>query len=198
MSSENRAGIAWADNPGPERFKMFPIYNPTPDRPVNVIILSDKITGVYIHYYDRRTRPCTRLEGRCHGCEIAVDRRWKAYLAAFDPIKGRLCIAELTREAVEKCPSLTTLNGRLRGLHLRLDRTGQSRNSRVQAKVYERTSTPDNMPAPFALREALERVWFEGRRGAEDKPERDQVAEEQAADRELVREAFTPKGVPLG
>jgi hypothetical protein len=139
---------------------MIPIYSAKVERPVNGVIICPALVGVELHYYDNRSRPCMKHVLPCEGCERHIDLRWKGYLGCWDRGKGRLFLAEVTREAYDRMPLFEQYKGRLRGMTIRLDRTGQSKNSRVSAKLAVWAGPAHELPPVFNMQEALERIWW--------------------------------------
>lgn len=160
MNDRTGGAVAWSPGPDPDRRPYYPIYSPTTDRDVAVVVLSQDVTGVYVHYYNHRTRPCLASRDLCEGCDLRYPRRWKGYLACWDKSRGRLCLAQLTQEAFLRTAGLHALRGKLRGCVLRLTRAGASRNSRVNAQVKPVTWEEGLLPPAFDVKAALERIWF--------------------------------------
>lgn len=168
MANRHDGAVAYADRPDPDRRPFYEIRSPTMDREVQSVILSHNVLGVYTHYYNRRTRPCLGSKEKCEGCGMAYDRRWKAFLAAWDRSKGRLEMVEVTQEAFLRCPGFHVAQVDLRGMVIRLFRAGTSRNARVTAQLTKANWPPGILPAAFDVKAALERVWFTV--PAEEKP----------------------------
>lgn len=166
MDERRREGVQWADAPDSGRTVMYHIYAPKPGRDVNLVILGETLHGAYTHWIDKRTRPCMGTKENCEGCQLGIDKRWKGYLACWDRGKGRLVLAEVTREAYLRCPQFEVWKGQLRGKTLKLQRNGESRNSRVTATVAHYGGPPGSLPPAFNVVTALEHIWFDGPDGA--------------------------------
>lgn len=160
MSESNRTRGVWCSTPDAHRRIMYPIYTPKVGKDVVVVILSQEMTGAHVHYFSGRTQPCIRESGKCEGCERGADRRWKGYLACLDKAKGRQVLVEVTREAFMRCQGFAAYAGQLRGMVLRLIRSGEAKNSRVQAQLMKYTGHIAELPPEFNVKAALEVIWF--------------------------------------
>lgn len=160
MSAAGKIAPAYADRPQADRRPFYPIWSPTPDREIHVVLVSQSLLGVFTHWIDGRTRPCLGSREECVGCDLKLPRRWKCFLGAFNPASGRLGILEVTQEAFLRCRQLNEDSGKLRGLTVRLIRTGLAKNARVTALVGARVTAGATVPPSFDVKAALERVWF--------------------------------------
>jgi len=159
MNDNSDAGsIQWTNEfPGQEKL-FIPIVSPKVGSTTRVIITSEKWQGVYTHYFDCRTRPCTGSELDCDGCFKKLSRRWKAYLCGALMPNGRKVIVELTHGAMQGCPELVQTRESLRGRRLAISRNGTARNSSVRCTLEPSTSELF-IPEPFDLMAALCKVW---------------------------------------
>lgn len=161
MSSDHscRMGNAdWADRPPSESELFIPIYSPKHQAPVNLIIVGPELRGVYTHFVDKRTRPCTVKEGNCIECGRNFPRRWKGYVAGYDPNRSRYALGEVTAEAFRKCPQLELQKGQLRGMRIRIERINAHNNAPCRASLSPGIQGAF-IPEPFDIATALYRVW---------------------------------------
>jgi len=137
----------------------FPIVSPAPHYPVKGIILSKILVSVKVHYWNKRTAPCT-APGACEGCDIQkMKPRWKGYLAGWMPnAKDDRVLFELTRQSVEYLPFLMESDN-LRGLTITLKRKGEARNSPVICELGKPQDLGRPIPAEFDVKNALLRIW---------------------------------------
>jgi len=150
--------IQW-DNEGPgQRDQFIPILSPRPHQKLTCLITSERWEGVYTHYFDGRTRPCTGDELHCDGCYRKLARRWKAYLCAVTFGSGRRCIIELTQGAMESCEQIIDRTTNLRGRRIVLVRQGEAKNGPVRCRL-EASTSDLFVPPPFNLHKALCVVW---------------------------------------
>lgn len=159
MGPQDRVHLTTSETP----YRMggrIPFYVATSAREVDVVVLANVMLGVEMHWASGRTRPCTRAGGFCGHC-LANNPpdRWKGFLGSWDYRKARLCIAELTAEAVEQCPLFKTWSGQLRGKRLRLRRSGVAKNGLVIAELSEVRTGVGHLPPCFDVLEALYRAW---------------------------------------
>jgi len=159
MGNVERWGLVPQDGPdsgGPGR---YPVYVPTPNRGVDVLILSDTVLGLMMHWTGQETYPCMSLGGLCDGCQRYQPLKWQGYVAGYDVHAGRSVIVPITAEAMRGCSALTDLAGDLRGWRLQLRRMGTLKTSRVGARLSLPGKPWKDLPACFDLLDALGRVW---------------------------------------
>jgi len=124
------------------------------------ISLSDSPTTALTHWHDKRTVPCT---GPDHGCicgVLAVSQRRLAYLVGWDPVATRLCIVELTSNAVrESRGQVDVMFESLAGRAFRIYRRGGRPTSPVLIDPAIPLKLDYDLPRCFDLRDALSRIW---------------------------------------
>jgi hypothetical protein len=157
MPRFNPNAVAWQDSPPLERGPWYPLLRPGPVSPIRGWILSESVTGVYTHYFDKRTVPCYGSRD-CPYCGPDVGRRWKGYLAIATCGIHKISIAELTIEAYRGNPSLHSGKSNLRGSYLTLIRNGKHKNAPVVAELSVKGGCP-HLPPDIDVRMALVRVW---------------------------------------
>lgn len=155
--------VQWDDNP-PENpgGRFIPIYSPKCGQTMRLIVLSDHVEGVWTHWVDGRTIPCVGKTAGCICGRLDLGRRWKGYVAAYEPEHGRVVLAELTLGAYTSIRErLTEVSYRLRGKVLRLWRAGGKDNARCSASFLDKTLLDASTPLPAApdVRETLRHIW---------------------------------------
>jgi len=133
--------------------------------PIYFYCLSDELLTVMTHWHDRRTVPCTGPDAGCICGVLQVSHNRYGYLAAWDDDATRLCIVEVTANAVrESRTSLDLLFESLRGRRMKLFRRGNNWNSPilVEPAIWKEPSC--ELPPAFDLREALSRIWHAPRK----------------------------------
>jgi len=150
--------IQWDDNMPSSKGQFIPVLSPKSVQPVHGIITSERWHGVYTHFQNERTGPCTGTELDCEGCFRKRPRRWKAYLAGVTFGTGRKCVIELTQGAMESCPELIRRDVNLRGRKIVLWRANPSKQAPVRVRL--EGQQPDHLvPRPFDLQRALCVIW---------------------------------------
>lgn len=156
--------IQFADGPG-ERKPFIRVINPKPKAPVETIIVSHRVVGLYTHFMHvgghnqrPRTTPCTGHRLFCPGCFAKRSKRWKGYLGCWSKTKGVYVIAEITADCARSCPILVDKSASLRGRALRLERKGEQANSPVYG-IVRAPAMPVQLPPDFDVLEALTRLW---------------------------------------
>ncbi len=150
--------IQWDNNFPRDRPQFIPIISPRPGSQTHCIITSDSWVGVYTHFIDQRTRPCTGSEIDCEGCFQKRGRRWKAYLCGIMVGTGRKCIIELTTNAMESCPGLIEAGPTLRGKRITLWRRNAAKNAPSHCRI-DPPTVGQLIPPPVDLMTALCQVW---------------------------------------
>jgi len=150
--------VSWDDEAPPRGNVYIPVVSPRPNQQLHLLITSDRWKGVWTHYFDERTRPCTGTELDCDGCFRKLARRWKAYFCGVLPVSGKNCIIELTHGAMQSCPALLDKSASFRGRRLTLFRKNAARNAPVCVRL-EGAAVDLFVPPSFDLLKALCNVW---------------------------------------
>lgn len=153
-------GIAWMDEPPSGDTPFIPILSPKAGETLQAVSLSSAILGVQTHYAFERTMPCYLDRDQCSGCKNKLARRWKGYLAGFQPALGRFVLIELTRQAYEKARRQLAIITDLRGYNVSLHRHGRARNAAVSVDFRSWCLPHDpKLPKSFDAKAALMRIW---------------------------------------
>lgn len=159
MAGKNHIGpIQWSDILPKRGPRFIPVLSPKGGSKVVAVITSETWKGVYTHYYEQRTRPCTGSEIDCEGCYRKLARRWKAYLCGVLPLTGSPVVVELTQGAMESCPGFIEKGKNYRGQKITLWRRNAAKNAPVHCRL-EGLETNHPIPSPFDLMEALCQIW---------------------------------------
>lgn len=154
----DREEIQW-DAPLPKREDaMIPILSPRAGECVRAIILSDRFLSVPVHYVCGRTQPCLRIKSLCEGCRRKISRKWKGYAAGVDFSNRRLCLIEITPNAVRSCPQLLDSSD-LRGWVVSLMRQGTSSCGKVDAALTDWRKRVNHLPEAFDVQAILLKIW---------------------------------------
>lgn len=133
-----------------------PVLSPKPGLPVDVLVLSNELTTVWVHWIEGRTVPC--VEEPCPHQVEAGPRRWKAYLACWEPRWRRRVVVELSATAARSLLGKAASLPPLRGRRLQLARTGQKANSSVSASC-EPWQGSVGIPPDFPVWPVLAMMW---------------------------------------
>ena len=155
--------IAWTEEAPRKNGPYVPIIAAKPGAAVSAIVLSERMTAVYVHWSEGRSTPCRRPNGVCELCELSYATRWKGYLGVFWAESGRIGLIELTTNAVDKCLDLRRKTS-LRGGKIKVRRPGSRPNASVFAEFYEYHPSfgfaLKDLPPEFDVKGALMKVWF--------------------------------------
>lgn len=155
--------INWCEVPDPyDQRPMMKIVSAPDTGFIDLVVMSDTYVGVWTHWYENRTTPCTAGNGCvCETMEMAA--RWKAYLCCSLTTDIRLVLAELTGDAVResKIGHLSLYPHGLRGLTIRLSRKRRHKTGRVQVEVLAKKPYDDQLlPLACDVKKELMRIWL--------------------------------------
>lgn len=144
--------------PGSLARQWFRVLRATVNRPVNVVILGNKLFGLSLHYDANGggTLPCLG-DRDCKLCQM-FHRRWKGYVAARYAHSLQCCVLEVTEACARAMGDNPSASNGLRGLLANLYRKGKAPNSPVHCKL-ERYGNTDKLPPAFDVVPHLERLY---------------------------------------
>jgi hypothetical protein len=160
-TSDRSDPVAWDDEPPTEDRRFIPIVSPKPDASIRALIVGHKAYGVWTHFLEGKTHPCTGNAATCQGCIRKISKRWKGYIGVYLPAVSRYAIAEITAEAVRHCPALTGKSASLRGRMIRVYRNGRHTNAPCRAEIEDQAQR-GFVPPDFDVPAVLLRVWSVG------------------------------------
>lgn len=159
------ASINWENAVPKEKRQLIEVWKPKPAIPVNAVILSESLVGVFIHWLGRRTGPClAKGDARCPFCAIDVPRRWEGYLAGYSERTGKKYLIHVSKEAARSCPFISDGKCNLRGSRVIIERCGRAANAPCRARIEPVTSLKGMIPASFDVQAQLLQLW-EGKGG---------------------------------
>ncbi len=118
--------IQW-DNSGPVKGRTWiDLVRPASGESVKLICIGEQIEGLWLHWIDGKTIPCTGEDEGCpyHRGDREGELRWKGYFAAVRAIGTPIVYGEVTEEAWKCSPLLVNLSQQraLRGVRVTLFR----------------------------------------------------------------------------
>jgi hypothetical protein len=126
--------------------------------PFLVVIHSETLVGARVHYAGRRSSACNGREAGCEHCAAGLRAGAYFYAAVWHIRERRGRLMECTQRALDHCPELVALNGRLRGLRVQLSRAGDDRGPVAVRLVEGAGAVPPDYPE-IDVREQLRRIW---------------------------------------
>lgn len=155
-SPPNRGGVSHAE-----------ILVVPPGAGMNVVILSQGVVGVWTHYWQGRTHPCThqpKADGQeeivCHVPHELSSLRWQGWLAIQKPYgPAKSYFVAITSGSVEECPGLVNPKYNLRGMNLVLRRSTESKQSKLLASLGLGLHDGRMFPESPCVKTFLERLW---------------------------------------
>lgn len=156
--------VCWDSQVPGRNPKWVPIVSPKVCKPVEGLILSSKLQGVWVHYVPQLEKSQPHTDEDCPWCEQKLGKRWKGYLAiqlihaVGNLSAGNHALLELTADACRACPELKDRTDTLRGKTVKVWRAGQKANSPVRAEL-TKLRVMGGMPPAFEIVPALYRVW---------------------------------------
>lgn len=159
--SAPRSPVEWYAKAPIDHVRGIKVLSPSPRGELTVLVVSSAVCGVWTHYTDKRTMPCTRTTGTCLCLDApeTTSRRWRGYVGCVVPGQLRYFLCEVTLNAMLSCAPLRNPSVTLRGSLLKLTRTGAARNSPVVAELYERPAWSASTPAEFDVPQSLCVLW---------------------------------------
>jgi len=160
MAAKGRT-VSWDSDPFGGAAPMEQIVRIESGPPKEFMVLSYRLTGVWTHFLDGRTRPC--FKENCPGCDNPEDtsRKWQGWLAVCNPPGKTMRFLALTENAVRGCPSLIARSGPqgLRGRGIIVGR--RTKSSRGEMVVHFSLATYDAERFPQApdMEGWLSRLW---------------------------------------
>lgn len=157
--------INWHDTVPAEKRQLIEVWKPKPALPVNAVILSESLIGVFIHWLGSRSGPCLGHDDKpCPFCKLDVPRRWEGYLAGFSERTGKKYLIHVSKEAARSCSFISDGKANLRGSRVIIERCGRAANSPCRARIEPISSLKGMIPAAFDVRLQLMQLW-EGKGG---------------------------------
>jgi hypothetical protein len=152
--------IPWDDTVPADTGKWYPIFRANPKASARFFCISRHVVGCWVHVINRRDEACFANGGACERCDLHISRRWKGYLAVWEPTYCRVMLAELTADAVRYCQTDLTVDGPdLRCREISLYRLGTAVNSPVRCHISQATIDDALIPESVDVRAALRRIW---------------------------------------
>jgi hypothetical protein len=150
--------LAWDDSPDlPQLRSKFKLVRIGRSEKHRTIILSEKLIGVWTHYF--RGRTCPHEEPTCPACDAKNARRWYGYLACWNTTTDTRYMLELTPQAAEILIEYERKRKSLRGLEIYVRRTGDKPNSPCETIIPKEQQSHLALPGAFDVREALMIIW---------------------------------------
>lgn len=152
--------VQWTSEVPRDDSLFIPIMSALTAGPQTFALLTGDLVGVWVHWLDNRTIPCVRssvVECVCERRDCC--RRWKGYLAGWEPRFCRKVLIEVTAEAIRLSNWGDFANINLRGRVVRLSRRGKNRSAPVVFEVTSAVLDETALPPSFDVRSALNHVW---------------------------------------
>lgn len=129
---------AWSDRPPGTQGELAKILKVGPGEGQKVVCLSRSMVGVFTHFFDGRTTPCTAQRNEdgeytslCHVDHSQTSTRWQGWIGVQlekAPIPFMLSVTEAT---VRDAKGLLTMGGNLRGVRMLIFRSADSARSKL-------------------------------------------------------------------
>lgn len=126
---------------------------------VQVRVLSLQMVGIWSHFIDGRTKPCTGPQGGCWLDHVKTSNEWHGWLVVKRPDVDEQRLLALTLNACDCAPDLHEEGLILRGMMLRAWRFGESRRAKMGARLYPDDLVSDGLPEAVDVLPQLERMW---------------------------------------
>lgn len=160
-NDDSRGHVQREDHPPLVALGFVPIYSAVPEANIHLISLSPRPVGVWTHFHMNRTIPCVGKPTGCICAIVQLRRVWKGYLASWDPLLSRVCLAEVTYDCYRNCAELFNRpDSNVRGRAFMMFRNGNRRNSPVRLTFGARVpNMEDRLPPEPDVMRILRRIW---------------------------------------
>jgi hypothetical protein len=124
---------------------------------LEIVCLSPRITGCWVHFWNNRTLGCTG--DQCEACSKNRAKFWEGYIAALrSPGLDRL-IVRITEKVGGQINQWLSSRTTLRGARMELDRPSRTPNGRIRIIIQETLAdVPERIIEP-AMRPLLCHIW---------------------------------------
>lgn len=122
------------------------------------VILSPSFWGVWTHWHDGRTSPCTEPKDDCPGCRDNSPQRWKGYLYVWSTNEKKCLFLELTPLAAQLLQQQADPNQSLRGLSYQIGR-GRGSKARLRVQRQYGRAPEEQLPPHKDPSTVLQTLW---------------------------------------
>lgn len=148
----------WRDRPNREtRDATYSILRVPAKTIVRGTVLSPELVGTELHYFRRRSRPCTG--NTCDACKSGQPPRWYGFVFLLVDKLNIIQILEFTPRCFDAFDLYYTERGTLRGAHLSIHRMNERTNGPLVVKFDDVNLDRPSLPTPDDLRGVLMRMW---------------------------------------
>jgi len=154
-------GMAWDGTPPTIDPSFVPIIRPKPRETYHLLVLGDRIEGLWLHWMDCRSVPCFRLASHCPGCLAKARRFWCGFISVWQIPVQKHAVAQIPPVALQRAPDLMKFNGELRGGQLTILRKGDSKRGALTL-TYTASGRNLKLPPALDLRRVLGKILIGG------------------------------------
>lgn len=126
-----------------------------------VIATATRFGTCHTHWTDGRTFPCLLPDAPCRPCELALEKRFAAYLGCFNLSRRQDMVISIPEGAYLDCKQLAgeqVLDGKLRGTLWQF-RRGGTRREKLSVELLGREEDEASIPAKLNVPVILYRCW---------------------------------------
>lgn len=115
----------------------YPIVRCKPRNPIRATLLQRSISGLWTHYWNKRTIACTG-EKQCKACKEGIKDIWVGYILARRHEDDKKVLLAVTRPIKTELDEFLDSPQRLFGLRCRFIRVGKRDTSPIKVEVFGR------------------------------------------------------------
>lgn len=150
--------LKWSPTaPTCELYDRWDIKRPKGTTEIRGIIVSHNVTGLYVHYYCGRTRPCTGEN--CEACAANRRAAWKGYVAVTDTTCKEKWLFELTPTAAERLKKAFSEFRTLKGLAIKMRKANGRDNGPTWVAIGQQPVPAHALPDAPNVEARLCRIW---------------------------------------
>jgi hypothetical protein len=159
MPSERANGLRRSNDPPPRQGPELRVIRLKGNEVKEVVILSRKLWGVFIHFDERlrRSEPCLENTETCPGCVAKRPSKWRGYFHVTEP-GSRPFILELTPEAAREFQDSMGPVKSYRGARAVFRRT-KADNGRLLVELREYHGDVNALPTEIDPETVLRWLW---------------------------------------
>lgn len=157
----------WTDRPPTDGLPPALDLKRTGTAPTTGICLSLRPIGCEVHFWRGHTRPCLGPI-LCEACHDGQSRRWKGYIALYDPLSRHVWIHEFTTNAYAGLSEALDNFRDLRGHWIKFKRSRPTPNAPLVSEVHSKKEPSETIPPEPDIKKILNRIWDTSETIAED------------------------------
>lgn len=131
----------------------------TSTEPEMLVVVSDQVVGIEVHWVHGRSKPCTGDPLTCEWCKVPLSKRWQGYLHVVKPHKRWNGFLEFTANAFDLMVAQLAEGETFRGVIMRVGKTKGGPKGRYLIEVLQRRADMNEIPPAADPWPTLKFLW---------------------------------------